>query len=133
MFFMHECQVKVELYCTLHQNWIQFYCCGLQTLNIYPSPVYQVLNINWPAFLKKILPTLQSYNWSNGTNERHRLGSKNLGLLSLTLWLTSVVLHGHCVDIMAALGMFKQEFLPPPITPHVTGYTNHTRYKQNWC
>ena len=28
------------------------------TLNIYPSPVYQVLNVNWSTFLKGILPTL---------------------------------------------------------------------------
>ena len=32
------------------------------TLNIYPSPVYQVLNINCSAFLKGILSTLQSHS-----------------------------------------------------------------------
>ena len=35
------------------------------TLNIYPSPVYQVLNVNWSAFVKGILPTLQSHGWNN--------------------------------------------------------------------
>ena len=29
------------------------------TLNIYSSPVYQVLNVNWSTFLKGILSTLQ--------------------------------------------------------------------------
>ena len=38
------------------------------TLNIYPSPVYQVLNVNWSAFLKGILPTVQSHGWNNGTH-----------------------------------------------------------------
>ena len=38
------------------------------TLNIYPSPLYQVSNANWSAFLKGILPTLQSHSWNNGTH-----------------------------------------------------------------
>ena len=38
------------------------------TLNIYPSPLYQVSNANWSAFLKGILPTLQSHGWKNGTH-----------------------------------------------------------------
>ena len=38
------------------------------TLNIYPSPLYQVSNANWSAFLKGILPTLQSHGWNNGTH-----------------------------------------------------------------
>ena len=38
------------------------------TLNIYLSPLYQVSNANWSAFLKGILPTLQSYGWNNGTH-----------------------------------------------------------------
>ena len=35
------------------------FIASLQTLNIYPSPVYQMLNVNWSAFLKGILSNLQ--------------------------------------------------------------------------
>ena len=49
------------------------------TLITYPSPVYQVLNVNWSALLKGILPTLQSHSWSNGTNGKYQLGSGDLG------------------------------------------------------
>ena len=38
------------------------------TLNIYTSPVYDVLNAGGSAFLKGILPTLQSHGWYNGTH-----------------------------------------------------------------
>ena len=31
------------------------------------TPVYQVLNVNWSAFLKGILLTLLSHGWNNGT------------------------------------------------------------------
>ena len=43
----------------------------MDTLNIYPSPVYQMLNVNWSAFLKGILLILQSHNWNNSTNAGH--------------------------------------------------------------
>ena len=64
------------------------------TLNIYPSPVYQVLNVNWPwsAFLKGILPTLQGHGWYNGTHGGHQLGSGDPSLLPLTIWPTDVSL-----------------------------------------
>ena len=62
------------------------------TLNIYPSPVYQVLNVNWSTFLRGILPTLQSHGWYNGTHGGHQLGSGDLDLLPLTLWPTGVSL-----------------------------------------
>ena len=68
-----------NLHC-LHQNWIQFYCHSLQTLIICLSLVYQVLNVNWSAFLKRILLTLQSHDWNNGTNGGCQLGSGDLGL-----------------------------------------------------
>ena len=60
------------------------------TLNIYPSPVYQVLNVNWSAFVKGILPTLQSHSWNNGTHGGYQLGSEDLGLLPLAMWPTIV-------------------------------------------
>ena len=41
------------------------------TLNIYPSPVYQMLNVNWCAFVEDILPTLQSHDSKSGTNGGH--------------------------------------------------------------
>ena len=62
------------------------------TLNIYPSPVYQVLNVNWSAFLKGIFPTLQSHGWNNGTHGGHHLDSGDLYLLPLAVWLTGVLL-----------------------------------------
>ena len=60
--------------------------------NIYPSPVYQVLNVNWSAFLKGNLQTLQSHGWNNGTHGGCQLGSENLGLLPMTMWPTGVSL-----------------------------------------
>ena len=56
------------------------------TLNIYPSPVYQVLNVNWSAFLKGILPTLQGHGWNNDTHGGHQLGSGDQDLFPLAMW-----------------------------------------------
>ena len=79
------------------------------TLNIYPSPLYQVSNANWSAFLKGILPTLQSHGWNNGTHGGCQLDSGDLYLLPLAVWPTGCVAHwsviGHCVGIMAAHGV----------------------------
>ena len=67
------------------------------TLNIYPSPLYQVSNANWSAFLKGILPTLQSHGWNNGTHGGRQLDSGDLYLLPLAVWPTGVFwpLCGH--------------------------------------
>ena len=62
------------------------------TLNIYPSPLYQVSNANWSAFLKGILPTLQSHGWNNGTHGGRQLDSEDLYLLPLAVWPTGVLL-----------------------------------------
>ena len=48
------------------------------TLNIYLSSVYQLLNVNWCAFVKGILPTLQSHSWKSGTLGGRQLGSGDL-------------------------------------------------------
>ena len=40
-------------------------------VNSYPCPVYQILNVNWSAFLKSILPILTSHDCNNGTNGGH--------------------------------------------------------------
>ena len=61
------------------------------TLNIYPSPVYQVLNVNWSAFLKDILLTLQSHGWNNETHGGCQLDSGDLYLLPLAVWPTNVL------------------------------------------
>ena len=71
------------------------------TLNIYPSPLYQVSNANWSTFLKGILPTLQSHGWNNGTHGGRQLDSGDLYLLPLAVW--SVI--GHCVGVMDAHGV----------------------------
>ena len=62
------------------------------TLNIYPSPLYQVSNANWSTFLKGILPTLQSHIWNNGTHGGCQLDSRDLYLLPLAVWPTGVLL-----------------------------------------
>ena len=74
------------------------------TLNIYPSPLYQVSSANWSTFLKGILPTLQSHGWNNGTHGGRQLDSGDLYLLPLAVWPTGV-LFGHCVGIMDAHGV----------------------------
>ena len=93
----------------------------------YPSiPVYQVLNVNWSAFLKGILPTLQSHGWDNWTHGGHQLDCGCLYLLPLAMRPTGTYVIGHCVGVMAAHGCPKGWFLPPPtppappIPPHTT-------------
>ena len=86
------------------------------TLIIYLSPVYQVLNVNWSAFLKGILPTDQSHGWINGINRGSQLGSEDLGL---PYWCVI----GHCVSVMAAHGASKTGFLPPPTPPHIPSHS----------
>ena len=94
------------------------------TLIIYPSPVYQVLNVNWSTFLRGILPTLQTHGWNSGTHGGHQLGSGDLDWLPLAVWPTDVI--GHCVGVMAAHGVslgvvFATSFPPhPPTPPHPT-------------
>ena len=97
------------------------------TLNIYPSPVYQVLNVNWSAFLKGILPTLQSHSWNNGTHGGCQLDSGCLYLLPLAMWPTGTYVIGHCVGVMAAHEVSRLTrggfcHLPPhpplPVPPH---------------
>ena len=56
----------------------------------YPSPAYQILNVNWSAFLWGILPTHQNHHWNNDTNGQHQLGSGHLRLLPLPLWPANV-------------------------------------------
>ena len=62
------------------------------TQYLYPSPLYQVSNANWSAFLKGILPTLQSHGWNNGTHGECQLDSGDLYLLPLAVWPTGVLL-----------------------------------------
>ena len=66
------------------------------TLNIYP------LNVNWCAFLKGILLTLQSPGWNNGIHGGCQLGS---GDLPPTSYVAHWCVIGHCVGIMVAYGM----------------------------
>ena len=83
------------------------------TLNIYPPPVYQVLNVNWSTFLKGILPTLLSHRWNNGTHGGCHLGSGALYLLPLAMWPTGMLLATVWVGIMAAHEMSQMVVLPP--------------------
>ena len=111
---------------SLNPNWIQFYCCSLKTHSIssYPSPVYQVFNVNWSAFLKGILPTLQSHNWNNGTNGGCQLCSGDMGLLPLTLWSTGMSLATVWVPWLL-MGCPKWGVLQQPIPPHPTTQPTH--------
>ena len=83
------------------------------TLNIYPSPVYQVLNVNWSTFLKSILPTLQSHGWNNATHGGRQLGSEDLDLLPLAMWPTGVPLATVWASWLL-MKCPKRWFLPPP-------------------
>ena len=55
-------------------------------------PSVSSVNINWSAFLKGILPTLQSHGWNNGTHRGCQLDSGDLYLLPLAVWPTGVLL-----------------------------------------
>ena len=86
--------------------------------NTYPSPVYQVLNVNWSAFLNDILLTLQSHSWNNGTHGVRQLDSGDLYLLSLAVWPTVALL----ATVWASWLLIKCHwgwFMPPlsPPTP----------------
>ena len=94
-----------------------FIATVIDTLNNYPSPVYQVLNVNLSAFLKGILQTLQSYRWNNGTHGGHQLGNVDLGLLSLNMWSTCVSFTTVWVSWLL-MGCPKQGFFPPPALPN---------------
>ena len=74
------------------------------------------INVNWSAFLKGILPTLQSHGWNNGTNGGRQLGSGDLGLLPPTMWPTGVSLATLWTSWLL-MGCPKQGFLPPPTHP----------------
>ena len=65
------------------------------TLNIVPSPVYQVLNVNWSAFLEGILPALQGHGWNNGTHGGCQLDSGT--------WICSHWLCGPLVVSLATV------------------------------
>ena len=88
----------------------------MDALNIYPFPVYQVLNVNWSALLNGILPTLQSHGWYNGTHGGCQLGSGDLGLLPLAMWSTGVLLATVWVSWLL-MGCSKQGFCHLPLHP----------------
>ena len=81
-------------------------------------------NVNWSAFVKGILPTLQTHVWNNGTHGRQQLGSGYLGLfeLPLTIYVAQYMI-GHCVGIMAAHGVSQTVVF-------ATSYPTHPLYYQ---
>ena len=109
------------------------------TLNGYPSPVYQMLNVNWSDFLEGILLTLQGHDWNNGTNGGHWLGGGDLGLFLLPLWPTNVVQTIVWASWLL-LKCPKWGFLPlptppshpHPTLPHPTAHPTHPLQKLNW-
>ena len=58
--------------------------------------MYQVLNVNWSAFLNGILLTFQSHGWNNGTHGGCQLDSGDLYLLPLATWPTVVCYWPLC-------------------------------------
>ena len=102
------------------------------TLNIYPSPVYQVLNVNWSAFFKSILPTLQSWL------EQWDPWRAPIGQWGPVFALTGCVAHwcviGHCVGIVAAhvvsLGVVFATSHPTPPHPIPSRHPSHPLYYQ---
>ena len=111
-----DCLSKTHIVCA--KTEFNFIAMVYRHTHIYPSPVYQVLEVNWTAFLKGILPTLQSHDWNNGTNGECQLNSGDLGLLPLSLWLIGVSLATVWVSWLL-MGCPKQEFLPPPTPSHL--------------
>ena len=67
----------------------------------------------WSAFLKGILPTLQSHSWNNGTHVGCQLDSGDLYLLPLAVWLAGVLLATVWVSWLH-MGCPWGWFLPPP-------------------
>ena len=87
-------------------------------LNIYPSPVYQVLHVNWSAFLKYILPTLQK-QWHQWRAPIEQWGPG--------FFLTDSVAHTVWASCLL-MGCPKRGFLPPPappFTPHLSHCPSH--------
>ena len=100
------------------------------TLNGYPSPVYSVLNVNWSAFLKGILPTLQSHNWNNGTIGGCQLGGGDLKLLPLLTRCLSdlVVWHGPLSVLQGCPNKGFFHLPPHPALPHCPSHPPPVSY-----
>ena len=95
--------------------------------------MYQVLIVNWSAFLKGILPTIQCPGWNNRTH------GGPIGQWGPIFANTGYVAHwcviDHCVGIMAAhgvsLGVVFATFYPTyptpphPTPPHPTPHPSH--------
>ena len=90
--------------------------------------MYQVLNVNWSAFLKGILLTLQGPKCNNGTNVGGPLGSGDLHRFDLSDSVVHWCVIGHCVGIVAAQGVSQMGFLPPPTPPHFASQHTHHFY-----
>ena len=69
--------------------------------------MYQVVNVNWSAFLEGILPTLQSRNRNNGTNGGCQLGGGDLGLSPLPLWPPGVAWATEAVGTKFVIKLAK--------------------------
>ena len=81
-------QAKTCIVCTK----TEFNFIATDTLNIYPSPVYHVLNVNWSAFSEGHFANPPK-SWLKQWNQwRASIGQWDLGLLPLTLWPTGVSL-----------------------------------------
>ena len=95
-------------------------------LNIYPSPLYQVLNVNWSAFLKGILSALQSESRLEQWHPwRVPIGQWGPGR-SPTYYVAHYCVIGHCVGTMAAYGVSQMVVFSTsyPIPPHSTHPTH---------
>ena len=117
---------KIRIVCT--KTEINFIATVADTLDIYPSPVYQVLSVNWSTFVKDILPTLQSHGWNNGTHGGCQFHSGDLHLLPLVVWLTGVLLatvghHGCSWSVL--MGGFSHPTPPTPLCPSPPRLTAH--------
>ena len=62
----------------------------MDTPKNYPSPVYEMWNVNWSAFLEGILPTLQKSQLEQWHQWKAPIRWWNIRLLLLLLWLTDV-------------------------------------------
>ena len=88
--------------------------------HIYPSLMYQVLNVNWSTFLKGILPTLQSHGWNNGTHGGQQVIGQWEPGFAPTGYEAHYCVIGHCVGVIAALGVSQMVVFATSLPTHPT-------------
>ena len=87
------------------------------TLNIYPSPIYQVSNVNWSAFLKGILPIFQRYSQLEQWHSWRAAIGQWRPRFAPNDYVAHQCVIGHCVGLIAAHGVSQMRVF---VTSHPT-------------